>query len=227
MFSVEPRFGTLRPIGARSIHTRVIGRATAQIIKPVVAEHLGTLNAVVDTVGCEKIIKVTTALLEKFPNHVVLLPDIINAFNTMARAKMLKNFIEKFPVAGRYLKLTYGNDPRLIQGFNKMDLFNETGAAQGCNLGSMLFAVAYNEVLEEVREFAETQDAEGMKTLIAAFADDTTLVGELKTVVHLFLLIQKIAKQKYNLDFTELNVWLTLRQGRQKGCAKKSRCRMR
>ena len=82
-----------------------------------------------------------------------------------------------------------------------MDLFNETGAAQGCNLGSMLFAVAYNEVLEEVREFAETQDAEGVKTLIAAFADDTTLVGELKTVVHLFLLIQKIAKQKYNLDF--------------------------
>ena len=82
--------GNPRPIGARSIHTRVIGRATAQIIKPVVAEHLGTLNAVVDTVGCEKIIKVTTALLEKFPNHVVLLPDIINAFNTMARARMLK-----------------------------------------------------------------------------------------------------------------------------------------
>ena len=139
--------------------------------------------------------------MEKFPTHVVLLPGIINTFNTMARAKMLKGFIEKFPVAGRYLKLTYGNDPRLIQGFNKMDLFNETGAAQGCNLGSMLFAVAYNEVLEEARAFAKSKDVKGLETLIAALADDTTLVGELRTVVHLFLLIQKLAKQKYNLDF--------------------------
>ena len=132
---------------------------------------------------------------------MVLLPDIINAFNTMARAKMLKGFIEKFPIAGRYLRLTYGNDPRLIQSFDKMDLFNETGAAQGCNLGSMLFAVAYNEVLEEARKFAKTKDVKGLETLIAALADDTTLVGKLRTVVHLFLLIQKLAKQKYNLAF--------------------------
>ena len=84
--------GNPRPIGARSIHTRVIGRATAKIIKPAVSKHLGTLNAVVDPVGCEKIIKATTAVLEKFPTFVVLLPDIINAFNTMARAEMLNDF---------------------------------------------------------------------------------------------------------------------------------------
>ena len=112
------------------------------------------LNAVVDTVGCEKIIKVVMALLERCPHYVVLLPDIINAFNTMARARMLKVFIKKFPSAYAYLKLTYGENPRLIQSYAKMDLFNETGAAQGCNLGSMLFAVAYNEVLEEVKDFA-------------------------------------------------------------------------
>ena len=57
-----------------------------------------------------------------------------------------------------YLKLTYGENPRLLQSFDKMDLFNETGAAQGCNLGSMLFVVAYNEVLQEVKDFVRNID---------------------------------------------------------------------
>ena len=97
--------------------------------------------------------------------------------------------------------LTYGEDPRLIQSYSKMDLYNETGAAQGCNLGSMLFAVAYNEVLEEVKAFARTLDSEEAEALLAALADDTTLVGEIDTVVHLYLLIQKLAKEKYDLLF--------------------------
>ena len=61
-------------------------------------------------------------------------------------------------IASGYLRFIYGDDPWLIQSYDKMDLFNETRAAQGCNLGSMLFAIAYNEVLEEVRDFAKTKD---------------------------------------------------------------------
>ena len=56
-------------------------------------------------------------------------------------------------------------------------------------------------MLQEARNLATEMDVEGMETLIAVLADDTTIIGELRTVVHLFLLIQKLAKERYNLDF--------------------------
>ena len=65
----------------------------------------------------------------------------------------------------------------------------------------MLFAVAYNEVLAEVKDFIRNIDSEEAEALLAALADDATLVGEPEIVVHLFLLIQKLAKEKYNLGF--------------------------
>ena len=71
----------------------MLGRATAKLLTPHVSADLSYLNAVVDTVGCEKIIKITTALLERKPHYVVLLPDIINAFNTMARASLQPSIV--------------------------------------------------------------------------------------------------------------------------------------
>ena len=62
----------------------------------------------------------------------------------------------------------------------------------------MLFAVAYNEVLEEIRDFAKTNYAAETETLLAALPDHTTLLRELKPVIHQF---QKLAKEKYDLDF--------------------------
>ena len=62
----------------------------------------------------------------------------------------------------------------------------------------MLFTVACNEVLEEIRDFAITNYVEEAETLLAALPDDTTLIRELKPVIHQF---QKLAKEKYDLDF--------------------------
>ena len=56
-------------------------------------------------------------------------------------------------------------------------------------------------VLQEVKDFVKNIDSEEAETLLAALADDTTLVGEPEVVVHLYLLIQKLAKEKYNLSF--------------------------
>ena len=58
-------------------------------------------------------------------------------------------------------------------------------------------------------------DVDGMETLIAALADDTTIIGELRTFVHLFLLIQKLAKD-ITWTFTEVSALLTPRQEQQK-----------
>ena len=71
----------VRPIGARCIIFRIFNRCISYQYRDILRPIMGINNCVLDIVGCEKIAKAIIVVLEANPRHVLLLPDIINAFN--------------------------------------------------------------------------------------------------------------------------------------------------
>ena len=85
---------SVRPIGARSIFSRLFGRGVAYSLLSALREWCGKNNFVLDHVGVEKMIKATVGILEFHKGWLAILPDIINAFNEMERAEMIKIFMK-------------------------------------------------------------------------------------------------------------------------------------
>ena len=139
--------------------------------------------------------------------YFAILPDIINAFNEMERAEMIKIFM-KIPACEKaigYLKIAYAEFPVLVESFDKMSMKSENGATQGCPLAMMLFAIAYSSIIEELRNEISQEEAalndQKDCAFIGAIADDTALAAEDNKAVFLYLKLQQLAKDKLNLRF--------------------------
>ena len=74
----------------------------------------------------------------------------------------------------------------------------------GCPLAMMLFAYAFSKVFEKLRDIlapkeANTEPAD--KTFLGAIADDAAIIGTPDKAVLMYLHMQKIADEDFNLKF--------------------------
>lgn len=126
----------VRPIGARCIISRIFNRCISYQYRDDLRSIMGTNNCALDIVGCEKIAKAITVVLEANPHHVLLLPDVINAFNTIRRKLSLERLMEAVPKMTPALRYSYQVYAALIEStdqFNNRDIMgkSETGFTQG------------------------------------------------------------------------------------------------
>jgi len=199
----------VRPIGARSIFSRIFGKGVACSLLKAMRKLLGMDNSILDHVGIEKLIKACVAILECHPQFIGLFPDIINAFNSMDRAKMLRIFSKdpQLATAMNYLKIAYMEYPELIESFDETTMKSESGATQGCPLAMMLFAYAFSKVFKKVRKIIDAMEENTDpkdKTFLGAIADDASIIGTPYKAVVAYLNMQKIAEQDFNLKFHTL-----------------------
>jgi hypothetical protein len=196
----------VRPIGARSIFVRIFGKGVACSLLQELRRVLGLNNFVLDHVGVEKLVKICVGTLEYHPEFVGLFPDIINAFNSMDRAKMLSVFAAD-PACGEamhYLKIAYMEFPELIDSCDETIMKSESGATQGCPMAMMLFAYAFSKVFDKLRVLLNAQEATVSpidKTFMGAIADDASIIGTPYNTVLMYLNMQKIADEDFNLKF--------------------------
>ena len=91
---------------------------------------MGINNCALDVVGCEKIAKAITVVLEANPDHVLLLPDIINAFNSIRRKLSLERLMEEVPEMTPALRYSYQIFAALIESVDQLDDQDSMGESQ-------------------------------------------------------------------------------------------------
>jgi hypothetical protein len=91
---------------------------------------MGINNCALDIVGCEKIAKAITVVLEANPDHVLLLPDIINAFNSIRRKLSLERLMEEVPEMTPALRYSYQIFAALIESVDQLDDQDSMGESQ-------------------------------------------------------------------------------------------------
>ena len=158
----------------------------------------------------EKIAKAIIVVLEANPRHVLLLPDIINAFNTIRRKLSVERLMEEVPEMTPAIRYSYQVYAALIESVDQSDNQesmgkSETGFTQGDSAASAGFSLNHAKCLmEPLRKFAKEIEANltpEEQTFLAALCDDTMLAGPPATVVTLYLKLRKMAKDIYNLEF--------------------------
>ena len=124
--------------------------------------------------GCELMASAIACHLETFPSHIDISCDARNAFNSYSREALWRPLHEHFPKLYAFAKMVYGEAADII--FFETDcgitkVCNSVGSRQGCSLGSLLYCVAIQPLILQLRkEFPDL--------LILAFCDDVHFVGD-------------------------------------------------
>ena len=130
--------------------------------------------------GAEAVIHKVQTLLELHPGHVLLSLDFANGFNSMFRHVMLERLyaLPELSPLWRIADLGYGV-PSPLHLFNRDELVasltSQRGSRQGCVLGTLLFCLGLQPILEDA--------ARGLPDLnVSAYIDDIAAVGPLDQV---------------------------------------------
>ena len=133
--------------------------------------------------GVESAIHVVQSQLDHNPDHVALSLDIHNGFNSIERSELLKALysIEALSPLWRLAHWCYGAPSHLFvhSGDSFTSITSARGSRQGCVLGSLLFCLGLQPLLD--------QAAVGLENVsIVAVVDDITIVGPPEGVITAF-----------------------------------------
>ena len=130
--------------------------------------------------GVEAIIHRVQALLELHPDHV----HFVNGFNSMFRHVMLERLyaLPELSSLWRIADLLYGI-PSSLHLFGREGLVktftSERGSRQGCVLGTLLFCLGLQPILERALD--------GLNGInVSAYIDDIAIVGPLEEVAEFY-----------------------------------------
>src|SRR6185436_12768109 len=162
----------VRPIAVSEIFLRAASSLSLRLLPS------GTLSRLLAPIqlglgpvgGTEAVIHRVQALLELNPDHVLLSLDFANGFNSMYRHVMLERLyaLPELSPLWRIADLCYGiPSPLHLFGRDGLvaSLTSQRGSRQGCNLGTLLFCLGLQPILEEA--------ARGLDNLtVSAYVDD-------------------------------------------------------
>lgn len=135
------------------------------------------------------------------PNAVFLKADFANAFNTVDRQAFLTQCREHFPGLSAWAEWCYAAPSKLFFGTHTIS--SESGVQQGDPLGPLLFSLALQPVLEQLRQTR----SEGGLRLVFSYLDDVCLAGDASAVATAFATLKTSCEQiglKLNTDKCEL-----------------------
>jgi hypothetical protein len=167
----------VRPIAVSEVFLRAASALSLRLLPDGALSHLlAPLQlGIGSSGGAEAIIHRVQALLELQPNHVLLSLDFVNGFNSMFRHVMLERLfaLPELSPLWRLANLCYGV-PSPLHLFDREELVHtftsQRGSRQGCVLGTLLFCLGLQPVLERA--------ADGLSDItISAYIDDIAIVG--------------------------------------------------
>ena len=131
-----------------------------------------------DSKGCEIAIHTFRASLESFPHRDHFFADADNAFNRASRVEALHTVSKTWPIIIPFLRNIYGHDSCgwLFSSSGPIQIRSQEGLHQGCVLGSWLFCMAMQPLLEGVNELL------GNKGFIKSYIDDTNIAADFDTM---------------------------------------------
>ena len=125
----------VRPIGVGEVLRRIIGRAVAQHLKPVIINAAGPLQlAAGQQGGAEAAVHWMRHFFNDDSTQAVLLADARNAFNVLKRHTALVNLRYLCPALSIFAINFYRSPDRLFLSDGTILLSSE-GTTQGCNEG--------------------------------------------------------------------------------------------
>ena len=214
---LRKRNNDVRPIAVgetiRRIVASVLLRRHAPEIKSYLAPHQVGVMA---RNGAESVIHAVRALTERHGQRdelALLKVDFTNAFNLIARPAFLQLVAHRFPGMRSWIDYCYGEglQPNLWVG--DFLFRSTTGVQQGDPLGPLLFSLALQPVILELRrKMVEARRASSTfqsPLLLAFYLDDGIIVGNHETLHTALSHLQSDETKKYGLHLkpSDTRIW--------------------
>lgn len=179
----------VRPITIGEVLLKVSCAVAVQDVSPHLQKHFkGIQLGLMEEGGCESVLHEMSLDLKNNPSWSGITVDSTNAFNTCHRAEMAKQLYSHVFLVPLWLlfELAYRNPSKLLLKLSDgiHVLFSNEGSRQGCVLGSLLFCLALQPILDEAQEKFPT-------VKIRAVIDDISIWGPTEDALECFLYIKK------------------------------------
>lgn len=196
----KPR-GGLRPIAIGETLRRLTAKCLMAEVRQQARDHLWPAQVgVAVPSGAEVAVHTTRAWVERHAqqaNQVLLKLDFKNAFNEVSRQAVLDRVHDQFPALARWTTWCYHKTSSLYFGGTTV-LPSAAGVQQGDPLGPLLFAVAIQPLVEQLR---------ASMPFSVFYLDDGVVGGDVALVSQALVAIQQNAASlglTLNLDKCEL-----------------------
>eukprot|EP00171_Calliarthron_tuberculosum_P010506 IDg10506t1 len=192
---LRKRGGSVRPIAIGETVRRLVGKLWMRRLRTRAAVHLlPSQVGVAVSGGAEATVHACRRLADKLGDdkgYGLLQLDFANAFNLVSRAAFLRVVRMHFPELHAWCSYTYGNAALPLLWSGQRRWRSATGVQQGDPLGPMLFALAVEALMTDLRahlaqwsEQARTPDDKQPASLLALFyCDDGVFVGKHEVLV--------------------------------------------
>ena len=178
--------GGVRPIAVSEVFLRAATALSLRLVPSGTLSHLlAPIQFGLGSIGgTEAVIHRVQALLEKQPDHVLLSLDFANGFNSMFRHVMLERLyaLPELAPVWRIADLCYSApSPLHLYGRDGLvaSFVSQRGSRQGCVLGTLLFCLGLQPLLEEA-----SRDLNNLT--VSAYIDDIAAVGPMDQVDSFF-----------------------------------------
>ena len=117
--------------------------------------------------------------MEKHEDWILHTNDVKNAFNSVSQSHLLNHVLTMFPDIYNHAALVYSDINPLIylQRFHSVILSSQEGVHQGDPLGSALFSITMQPILEDLQ-------SHNKEVTILAYLDNVYLLGSPDRVFH-------------------------------------------
>jgi hypothetical protein len=181
--------GGVRPITIGEVMLKVASAVAVQDVSPHLPKHFGGLQlGLMASGGCETVHHEMMNAMREHPDWSTATIDSSNAFNTCYRAEMAKELFayDWLKPLWQLFELAYRTKSKLLLSADgsTIELVSEDGSRQGCVLGSLLFCLAEQPILNRAQ-------AKFPNVTIRAIIDDISLWGPTDEVVKCFLYLRR------------------------------------
>ena len=179
--------GGYRPIAVGEVLRRLSGKCLMRLVRDDAQTYFWTGQVGVAVPGgAERAIHAVRAWTQRHqgsPHKILVKLDYSNAFNCVSRAAVLTSSAEHFPQLSRWATWCYQQPSRLQ--FGEHVLFSRAGVQQGDPLGPLLFSLALQPIIEEIRA--------GPVDLALQYLGGGVLAGDIAAVGAALQLVQRRA----------------------------------
>ena len=173
LIALRKKDGGIRPITVGYVIRRIVAKCANQAVMNNISQKLLPRQLGVGVKGGLKAAIHSTrrflSLNKDSSSRIAIKLDFRNAFNSVRRDTMLSMVAKVAPSIYNFCKNVYSFQP--ILDYHNKEIRSATGMQQGDPLGSLLFCITIQPILERL-----------CSELIIGYLDDITLGGDVKSV---------------------------------------------
>ena len=152
----KPEAGKFRPIGIGEAWYRLLGRCILKDVGAEVGQQLKPIQMGCGVSGGSEIAaRMAQVFLDAHPCHILIKTDFKNAFNLTPRRLMLEGLERYCPRLVPWFRWAYGGSSPLVDSLGRTVGSSQRGCRQGDPLAALLFCVAIQGSLVEVKELLQ------------------------------------------------------------------------